>query len=476
MAALSDMPVTPALNTAPFTLDMLKRAQDSPLSDYHTDEAHSPDQSHDKLCFAMPSAETQRILSRFNQVAAQLLRNEPGSQDRDRLERSLNKIETSLGLSAPQSQHRMRDSGYVVPDYDSDLSDDPDATIYAQDLVNPLDHDPNSSHEQLGTKVSSSAVLRSHSAQDSLLKDAQAILERVTLANANLNARFNDIRQLNDRLTDQAEAHARAEMRLQSENESLRTKLVHDHSELLFLKLQLKALEIDVQDSFDSDVSYETSKPGHRLVKRLDGFKSDWEDVDARLRSRRDSFAIRLTGSPLSPFAGREDGKKDDEQGDWALDVCKKRKGRVESIVIRRLRDTKSVESPHTADLEAIEHCDEDYDDQDDNNGTDDDIGDDDNDNDAIYSEEDDDSTSSVVVAQEVLDPFMVEPQRTEEQPLLCANCERQIGQPSDNDDDDHVDADSDSGDLVDFETPRPGAWRELLDGIAALSGARLQD
>ena len=324
--------------------------QDSPYSDYFTDEARSVDGSvrdsnmHGKTGYSMPSPDTQRLLLRLNNLGAQILRQGDRGKELGNLNRKLDLLERALSeRSASESEvERMRDSGLYMEDSLPDLFSTNTSTtpstqqpgITSSTMAFGLDGAVDSAMDR-ATYVQ---TLRKSKDQDRLLHSAQDVLERITKANSDLQKRFEEMKELNDQYAFQAEDSAREALTLKSENESLKSTLAFDHSELLFLKLQLKALEVQV-DSQIMNPDEDQDEREHRLAleENMQRWKTDSDDVDARLRGRRQAHRV-LSSSPMTINAAREDGRDRDETGDWTLDMrSKKHQGRVHSITIRRM-------------------------------------------------------------------------------------------------------------------------------------------
>ncbi|PNS16965.1 hypothetical protein CAC42_4929 [Sphaceloma murrayae] len=311
-----DSPLTP-LRSPHHTSHLL---HDSPFSDYFTDEARST--SH-KGAYDMPPPEVQRVLLRLNNLGAHVLRQKPSTNAFESIADKLDELERSLGgvdLSPP-TRRTMSDSGFVDDDHFSQHT--------------PPKVNGNRSQE-FTPEVRSKVPLEEEDEdnyradRDRILSDAQAVLERVSKANVDLRQRFEEMRELNDQHAFQVEESTRESLNLRSENESLKSTLAFDHSELLFLKLQLKALEVQAGEGDEEDQNKRVQLEG-----AIDQWKSDWDDVDARQRGRRVKHRV-MSLTPNELVRRREDGKSADEEGDWKLDMTKKRQGRVQSITIRR--------------------------------------------------------------------------------------------------------------------------------------------
>jgi len=304
--------------------------QDSPYSDYFTDENRSVDDT--KAVYSMPSPDTQRLLLRLNNLGAQILRQDQSGLVFGALSERLDALEDTL--NSPErhaiSSH-MTDSGLYMED------DDTPGPVNAPSAVSTLSLSLDGAIDGAMEKATYVQSIRKQRDQSRLLKDAQMVLQKVTRANTDLRTRFDEMRDLNDQYASQVEESAREALTMKSENEALKQDLAFDHSELLFLKLQLKALELQadgMMEGRDEDEEEQHQIPS--IDYDIQRWKSDCEDVDARLRGRRQTHRV-ISSTPTKFLAEREDGKQRDDQGDWKLDMCKKHQGRVQSITIRRL-------------------------------------------------------------------------------------------------------------------------------------------
>jgi len=329
MAMDHEIPLTPVRDAR----NLAQPIHDSPFSDYFTDEARSVS-IDPKATYNMPSNETQRLLLRLNNLGAQILRHDPGADSFDALSSRLDDLEDTL--CAPDAQTRqpaeLVDSGLFMEDEDED-----------RDIPTPSDLQVNTMPLSLDSAMDivRSPVKPKKSPNTRLLKQTQALRNRVTKANTELRQRFEEMRALNDQHITQIEESTREVLTLRSETESLRSDLAFDHSELLFLKLQLKALEVQADGLLEQSEEGVTSSTERKqrvlLQEGMQQWKADWDDVDARLRSRRDKHGVKSSTPTNTVGQEREDGRDYGEEGDWMLDMCNKRQGRVQSITIKRL-------------------------------------------------------------------------------------------------------------------------------------------
>lgn len=305
--------------------------QDSPYSDYYTDEARSVEQKQAQ----MPSSETQRLLLRLNNIGSQILRQDASNQDLSDLSYRLDALEATV--SAPIAQSRqpshMIDSGLFMED---DIPT-PNGLGLSTDVLPKASAQLRSA---LDDAADADTPRKEHAVskrEETLLKDTQQVLDRVTQSNHDLRQRFEEMRSANDKYAMQIEESNQEVLSLRSQTEALRADLGFDHSELLFLKLQLKALELQA-DSLADDQANGREHTTKRVLLQddMERWKADWDEVDARLRGRRGQHSIGSASQSMRLFGGI-DSDKIDEEGEWKLDLCKRRQGRVQSITIRRL-------------------------------------------------------------------------------------------------------------------------------------------
>lgn len=293
-----------------------------------------------KAAYAMPPPEVQQVLLRLNNLGAQLLRQRPTSDSYDAIATQLDQLEQVLEGAEQGSGHRrsMRDSGFI-DDFPDGNESPPSPEVKANESS------LHNSTPPLTAKVQTSPISKPnrHDTQSTyhrrLLAEAQKLLERVSQANNHLRTRFDEMRDLSEQNASQVEEATLEVLNLRSENEHLKADLNFDHSELLYLKLQFKALEMQADDLYDEE--RKSGSPTHKrilLEEGMEQWKQMWDDIDARFRGRRTEHRV-VSAKPSDLVRHREDGRSADEQGDWKLDVSKKRNGRIQSITISRFND-----------------------------------------------------------------------------------------------------------------------------------------
>lgn len=347
MAAHSaaQMPHTPAKSSR-----RSSSLQNSPFSDYFTDEARSVDSQ-------ISSTETKQLLVRMNKLQSQLMRDnsESGREAINIVGRKLGEIE--LELNALHSQSRLpleiEDSG-VFMDEEQDGADKQDATPNGQHVQAPYLHGLNSNIDLPSEPVT---IEQYKAERDWFIVRMQDLLEDLRNVQAQLGKRCAEVRELNEYHNAQVEERETQLEQLRSENEGLRSDLGFEYSELLFLKLQMKSLEVDVDTLSGDDVDGPAteaqrtkSAKKNRILSEMDRWRSDWQDVDARFKRRRSKHGVsfeRRDSISVSETASTSG------EAEWHLETVKERRGRVTSLTIKRMgssggpaRDGTAEEAP----------------------------------------------------------------------------------------------------------------------------------
>lgn len=311
------------------------KLQDSPFSDYFTDDGRSAVEAG----YNPPSPEAQQMLLRLNRLQSQLMRGADGESEREALNivgKRLDSIE--LELNTLHSQTRMppelEDSGLF-------LEEDEDETAKAGE------GEESCTPDGLGVQYGGTnddvfkdrpTREQQQAEHDYLLVQAQQVLSNVSKAQNRLKQCHAELRQLNEVNAVDIEDKDRVIEELKSQNEAMQLDLVHDHSELLFLKLQFKALEVEV-DALDDDAP-DGAKPTQRkkLQEDMDRWRSDWHDVDGRMKKRRNRYGVSSPQNRRDSHA--EGAKANGEDDDWQLKTVTRGHGRVQSIVVERVTST----------------------------------------------------------------------------------------------------------------------------------------
>lgn len=347
------------------------RFQGSPFSDYFTDDAKSVDHNAPYH----PSDPAQKLLLRLNNLGGDILR--LGVQD-DSLSEFNEKLCT---LEAMVNDGGFSDEGSLTEERDRRNSfpgrlyaEDHSQGHEARDRILSPEHSNKSrlsavwmadaceyadtftqtedgSQHGLGFSYAASATqtegettkdmvessvwinnyadISTQTTDDGLVADLQEVVERLAKANESLRQRYDQSKDVCDTQAVQIEELATQLMTVKSENDSLKQDLGFDHSELLFLKLQLQALEVQ-KENYDQN--------NHVLLAEdFVQWKADWDSVDARLRSRRQKNRVTSADIKDLPTLDSEATVKPEDQGNWQLETRKHRHGRVHSITLKRV-------------------------------------------------------------------------------------------------------------------------------------------
>ena len=333
-------PSTPSRDSDSSQWRVASNLQDSPFSDYFTDDARSETEM---------SSETQQMVSRLHRLQAKLVRDERRSEKSsmnlvgkrlDALEGELRRAELHARASG-QSEDSVLFTG---------IMEEEEEEKYRANIT------PSGATDDGDSKMKPQPESQS-AEQDHLIELAQQVMTNVTEAHEQLEMRQAEINAMNESFASQLEEHSRQVEALRSENEGLRLDIQMDYSELLFLKLQFKTLEYEVDRFIDGlegrrpqDPRLQSGRSRNETLQDLDHWRKDWGEVDGRMRRRRISHGV------LSPVAKRHrytpyDGEADIGtcgDSDWELETVEKSVGRrVESITIRR---TAGSRDPPTRD------------------------------------------------------------------------------------------------------------------------------
>ncbi|KAF2171946.1 hypothetical protein M409DRAFT_50555 [Zasmidium cellare ATCC 36951] len=338
----AQMPHTPAKSSR-----RSSSLQNSPFSDYFTDEARSIDSN-------ISSTETKQLLVRMNKLQSQLMRDnsESGRDAINIVGRKLNEIE--LELNALHSQSRLpleiEDSGVFMDEEQYGGAKD-EATPIGQRVSEPYLHAPNA-----GVDVESEPVtIEQYKAErDWFIVRMQDLIEDLGKAQVELGKRYAEVRELNEYHNAQIEDRDTQIEQLRSENEGLRSDLGFEHSELLFLKLQMKSLEVEVDTLAGDDLTTSAteaqrakSAKKNRILSEMDGWRSDWQDVDARFKRRRSRYGVSLDRRDSMSMS---DAVSNHDEGDWHLETVKEGRGRVTSLTIKRMGSSGGPQGDVTAE------------------------------------------------------------------------------------------------------------------------------
>ncbi|KAI7285091.1 hypothetical protein KC345_g1938 [Hortaea werneckii] len=338
--------------------DWDKRLQDSPFSDYFTDDARSEDTSAGKSsrysgvdggAGAWLSEEGQDLLARLGRLQTRVMQAEEGEQEGVRriVERKVQELELELEdwYRRPGSAE-LEDSGFI--------DEEGEEAGGASEAVEGLGlHGVSERPEREDVEQEDASLQKVDSESDLQLSEARQILENVTKAQEELRQRHTELRLLNDQHLEQLENNESEIETLRSENESLRSDLGFDHSELLFLKLQMKAIEVEVED-LDKPASQSQKLANHgqhgeknvrrgQILQEMDQWRNDWQDVNGRLKRRLSRYGV-LSADRRDHSLEKELQVRGEDLGDWQLETIRGRSGgKVASLTIRRVEGGEQV-------------------------------------------------------------------------------------------------------------------------------------
>ncbi|TIA47312.1 hypothetical protein D6C79_04712 [Aureobasidium pullulans] len=354
------------------------RFQGSPFSDYFTDDTRSVDHNAPYH----PSDPGQKLVLRLNNLGADIMRlglqedsvsdfneklctleamvNDGAFSDAGSLTEERDRRYSFPGrLSEDHSQgHEARERNLLSPEHSnkSRLSDVwmADACEYAdtftqteaesqRGLAIAYATSTTQTEEEAPKDLAESAVwvndytdVSTQTTNDRLVADLQEVVERLAKANDSLRHRYDQSKDVCDTQAVQIEELTTQLMIVKSENDSLKQDLGFDHSELLFLKLQLQALEVQ-KENYDHN--------NHVLLAEdFAQWKADWDSVDARLRSRRQKNRVTSADIKDLPSLDTETPVNPEDQGNWQLETRKHRHGRVHSITLKRVDEPEAEE------------------------------------------------------------------------------------------------------------------------------------
>ncbi|KAK3681928.1 hypothetical protein LTR37_020748 [Vermiconidia calcicola] len=337
-------PTTPSRKTHTSSHPSSK-LEDSPFSDYFTDDGRSSNEHP----YHAPSPETQQLLVRLSRLQSSLMCGERENEQQtiDMLARKVGEMEEQLSSVHAQTRlpAELEDSGLFMEDEDEDEDEEQvkDETPSATSVATAQRYEGSSDGAERVDSVVTAENQRAES--DYLYLEAQKILENVTV----LHKRQDELKNLIDQYQSSQENSNRehevlktANETLKTENEALRSDFGFDQTELLWLRLQFKALVVEVQVSDVAALQLEDYAPGikgdiqqvkrERIRDEMERWDCDWVDVYARMGKRRRKYGI------LGPHEDQDGSVEETGEAQWQLKAVKSGEGnRVQSITITRL-------------------------------------------------------------------------------------------------------------------------------------------
>jgi hypothetical protein len=331
-ASYDATPVTPAKATMHRRHSSI--LQDSPFSDYFTDDARSLESQ------TTPTSETQHLLVRLNKLQSQLMRGDNAPEMLNIVGRRIDEIEDEVeGLHShdgqPEEMEEIIEEEFFTERERDDLLSSRPSSKRQNQHTNPLGIEG-------ANELSEDGVNWDKARQEQLLTEAQTALHFLTKAQEQLRQRHQELVNLNEEHSLDVEEKEMEVERLRSENESLKSDLGFDHSELLFLELQLKSLEVECEDSM-----YHPKL--ERLQRQMENWRDDWRDVEARFKKRRARYGV-ASHNDKTDRDSTVGAERDDDPQEWKVDIQKQGTKRVNSLTIRRVSKDAETEGQERKD------------------------------------------------------------------------------------------------------------------------------
>jgi len=252
------------------------------FSNYFSDDETSPSSSS----VLTPSPSQSKLLGRLNAIGRQILRKDPGEHERSILSAELDALEHTL--NAPESQSReppdIDDSGLFVDDGPDDDTETEES--------NDLETSATAARQQLmeQARKRDELVSRVNRLNQELQKRYEEIKVASPLQNGISVFLANIYQHINDLAIERLESSAQEILKLRSENHKLQAESHHSRSDFLFLKMQLRAIEIQAAPHIDSVEDSE-------LKESIERWKADWKAADARVNYANEGDDHRANGA-----------------------------------------------------------------------------------------------------------------------------------------------------------------------------------
>ncbi|KAK6431475.1 hypothetical protein LTR95_012362 [Oleoguttula sp. CCFEE 5521] len=312
-------PVTPAKGSRSFAA-----LQDSPFSDYFTDDDAQSQSTPARS--GGSSSGAQEVLARMHRVQSHLLHEDGDGPANDKITsivvRKLAEMENEI--ASLHSQSRIHAEDLFM---DEEEQEEARPRSQRAQRSRPQSRDDENDDQQSSWSQDSQHF--------SLLASAQSALQALTHAQEELKARHAELVAMNADISVGLEDKEVQVEELRTENEALRSDLGFDHTDLLFLELQMRSLELaPLREEVETD----------RLDSIIETWRNDWADVEGRFRGRREKYGVRTPkrrdSATVEPRS--EDG---DNDGAWRIEVKKEGSQRVGSLTLRRVSETTSEDN-----------------------------------------------------------------------------------------------------------------------------------
>lgn len=343
MARTTGAPLTPAK-----TSRRNSSLQNSPFSDYFSDDARSSLNINPHA----PSTETKALLVKMNKLQSQLMRDqsEKGREAIKIVGRKLAEIDLELDTLHSQTQQPIdMDNARVL------MAEEKEKGKAAAQTPQHSRGSSSQSYASLDSSVESSRIfdedssaLKQYQAERTwYMSQMQDLLEKLNTVQSELRQRQSEFAELHERHYTAMEEKEEEIEQLRSENEGLRQDLGFEYSELLFLKLQMKSLEVDVDDlRYDGGhATGPTCSKKNAILSEMDRWRtdSDWQDVEARFKRRRSKYGIPTSPISKGKTLAKSAETQIEDEADWQLETIRECRGRITSLTIKRTDSSQSV-------------------------------------------------------------------------------------------------------------------------------------
>lgn len=286
---------------------------DSPFSDYWTDASFSPNPNHPHCFESHPSQ--RPLLQRINSIGAQIVRVEPQGRVADILGQRLDALEAVL--AAPETRSRMpaelEDSGLFLEDEEVDQwRDDHQQYESGGEGTKDREHGEQLKAEDRAYSEEDVSSEPSTDFADLINSDLAQLLERISTTQESLRRRCEEVKHINELVSEKLE-HTTAELAtLRETNGSLLDTLQLNSSELVFLNLQLQKLEQTLPAVAAAATSNGAAKSDPSLSSAIDTkawrteanrWKYDSRDIKKRFAHRAAAHGVRAESHRDPPSA-----------------------------------------------------------------------------------------------------------------------------------------------------------------------------
>ncbi|SMY24229.1 unnamed protein product [Zymoseptoria tritici ST99CH_1A5] len=350
-AKMSINPATPAKHLYRRSSDF----QDSPFSDYFSEDGRS-------VYTTCASDETKQLLVRMNRLQSQLMRDQSGDRHKAIavVARKLGEMEEELSKLNDNATSNLDDSAVFIDEpveerkstSEPAVSSTPSTPSRKSSATGRTHVSKPSMNDSVMEATQTFTYEQIKAERDSLAVRLQGLSEGLNTVQGELTQRYAEVRKLNNLHNEERERYEQHVEKLRSENEGLRSDLGFEYSELLYLKLQMKSLEVDIDNIPDEDID-----PRHatiadlrrarakrarrnRILSEMDRWRTDWQDVSTRFKRRRNRYGVPT--SPIVEFEGHEFA------AEWHLETVREARGHATCLTIKR------IEGPPVRELTAL--------------------------------------------------------------------------------------------------------------------------